>query len=188
MKSIILLSTKAAMYLTEIPIIFLMWAAIYFNSGAEGLLKLYPLIIACGAIIIFIFIYLLRAVVIGYEEVRSFGPFSSKDRAVISKGKILSLTLKRRRKIKVELFGYDDAPMLDWAKDQGARYANLYRDVAVGGMSAVRRVLSFFGFDKEQICSIIESEEQVVKIHGIIAKKSVSNGEAVYSLEFTETL
>ncbi len=188
MKSIFLISTKAAMYLTELPIIFLMAVAIYFNDGAEGWAKLYPLIIACGAIIVFIFIFLLRAVIISFEEVRSYGPFSSKDRAVISKGKVLTLTLKKRRKIKVELFGYDDAPMLDWAKNQGARYANLYRDVAIGSTGSIRKILSFFGFDKEQINALTKGENTSVQIYGIIAKSATDNGERVYSLEFTETL
>ena len=58
MNGVFLLSTRMRMYLTEIPIIALMAAAIHFNGTADGWAKLYPLIIACGAGIVFIYIYL----------------------------------------------------------------------------------------------------------------------------------
>lgn len=188
MNGVFLLSTRMRMYLTEIPIIALMAAAIHFNGTADGWAKLYPLIIACGAGIVFIYIYLLRAVIITNEEVRSFGAFSSKDKATISKGKTLTMTLKPKKKIKIELFGEDEAPMLDWARDRGPCRANLYRDVAIGGEKSVKRVLRYFGMEIDDIRALISGEKERVELYGISAYRSVNTDEVSYSLDFSKTL
>lgn len=189
MRGVFLHSTKLGMYLTEIPIIFLMAAAIHFNSGAEGWVKLYPLIFVSGAAIVFIFVYLFRAVVITNEEIRSFGLFSSRDKATINKNKVLLMTLKPKKKVKIELFGEDDAPELDWMKDTERRCnVNLYRDVAIGGVESIRRVMKYFGFDSSEIRSLTNGNAEKIEIDGITATRADIDGITSYSLEFTKTI
>ena len=178
------------MYLTQLPILVLLVAALYFNGSAPSPVKLYPLIIACIGGIIFIFIYLLRAIIINNEKILSFGPYSSKESAVISKGKTLVFTTRPHTKIKVELFGYDETPAFDWIDktDAEKQYTNLYRDFAVGTSRTVGRVLSYFGVAREDIEKAISSKELTIEYPAFILKKDVSDEGERFSLEFTKTV
>ncbi len=160
MKKLSLLSTSLLMYLTELPIIYLLYIAIKYNANVEGAFKLYPLIIALIGIAIFIFIYLFRVVIISYDMIKSVGPFSSKEKALIVEGKTLILTIVKHRKTKVELFGVDEQPpMLDWAidKDYTAIEVNLYRDRVPGGYRAVKKILKYFEVLPEDVDLIVSS-------------------------------
>ena len=190
MKSVIIIGTKWQMYLTELPIIALLAVAIYFNKSAEGTVKLYPLIFACSAAVIFIFIYLMRAVIITNERVRSFGPFSSKESSIINEGKTLVLTTRPHTKLKIELFGYDSAPTFDWMQNgqQELPYLNLYRDTAVGGSGTVRRVLKHFGVPKEDIDEVLSAKGFTREYDAFLLKKTQNDESESYSLEFTKTI
>lgn len=178
------------MYLTELPIVALLSAAIYFNDGASSAVKLYPLIIASCIAIIFILVYLFRTVIINNERVRSFGPYSTKESCILNKGKTLVLTTRPRGKIKIEVFGYDDTPAFDWInKDEcEAQYTNLYRDFAVGGPRAIGRVLKYFGMSGPDIKSATSSGESSLEYPSFIFKKTVSDEGECFSLEFTKTV
>lgn len=190
MKSCVIFGTRWSMYLTELPIIFLLCVSIYFNEGVETPGKLYPLIIACTIAIVFIFIYLLRAVIINTEKVRSFGPYSSKESCILNEGKALVLTTRPRSKIKIEVFGYDDAPGFDWVgNDRGEPvYSNLYRDIAAGGVGSIKRVLSYFGVPRHDIDTAVSSENALFEYDDYIFKKSTGDIGDSYSLEFKKTL
>ena len=190
MKSVVLFSTRWLMYLTELPIILLLAAAICFNGGAPSPLKLYPMIIACCAGIIFIFIYLLRAIIINNEKIRSFGPYSTKESCIINKGKTLVLTTRPHSKIKIEVFGYDDTPAFDWIdkNDAEAQYSNLYRDFAVGGKRTIARVLRYFGASEAHINSALSDSDFEYEYPAFILKKSSSDDGDKYSIEFTKTV
>ena len=189
MKNVFLLSTRLSMFLTEIPLIALVTVAIHFNESAEGWAKLYPLITVTAAAVVFIMVYLFRGVLINCEEIRSVGLFSSKDHASISKNKSLVITLMKKNKLKLELFGEDDAPGLDWLRDVGRRdYVNLYRDVAYGGIKGVRRLLSAFDFDKHQINSLLYNDCASISVFGIDCKREKTDIGDTYTLHFTETL
>ena len=190
MKSVILFSTKWLMYLTELPIALLLAAAICFNGGAPSPLKLYPLILACIGGMVFIFIYLLRAIIINNEKIRSFGPYSSKESAVINKGKTLVFTTRPHTKLKIELFGYDETPAFDWIDrvEREAQYTNLYRDFAVGNSRTVGRVLSHFGLSRDDINRAISEPELSLEYPAFTLKKSVSDEGERFSLEFTKTI
>lgn len=162
MKKISLLSTALPMYLTELPVIYLLYVAIKYNKNVEGPFKLYPLILGLIGIAVFIFIYLFRVVVISYDTIKSIGPFSSKEKALIVEGKTLVFTIVKHRRTKVELFGVDEQPpMLDWAvdKDYTKIEVNLYRDRLPGGGRAVRKALKYFELSPEDINRIFTSSD-----------------------------
>ena len=100
MKKISLLSTALPMYLTELPVIYLLYVAIKYNKNVEGPFKLYPLILGLIGIAIFIFIYLFRVVVISYDTIKSIGPFSSKEKEV---GMLFPPTLKLKLSLKLRV-------------------------------------------------------------------------------------
>ena len=86
MKKFTLLShTKARTYLNLLPSVAIMILAIIFNNKADGLLKLWPLIIFMGGITIFLGLFLLRILYISVEDIRMIGPFTSRDKSVIKK-------------------------------------------------------------------------------------------------------
>ena len=194
MKKVFLFGTKLHMYLCELPIILIFASSIYFNGFVDGEVqpgRLYPLIIASGVGIVFMFVYLLRAVIISAEGVRSFGPFSSRDKAIINKDKTLVLTVRPKHRIKIELFGAADAPDFDWIKaddDDAKGDVNLYRDIAVGGNGAVSRVLSAFDVPKEDIMKML-SEDSFYGEYSIVAvTKTVTEHGPTYSVRFLKTV
>ena len=162
MKKVIISATKLRMFLCVIPLVFLLVVCIINNEAITTPGKLYPLIIATIAGIIAMILYLLRGVRITAEEIRSIGLFSSKDSAVIKKDRTLSITLRPKGKLRVELYGRDDAPGLDWLKatEKGEfDEVNLYRDIAVGSDKTVGRVLGILSLDRSDISEILKSDK-----------------------------
>ena len=190
-KFVFIFGTKLRMYLCELPIVLLLICSIHFNDSMTNAFKLYPLIIACIAGIIFMFIYLFRGIIISREIVRSFGPFSSRDKVIVNKDKTLVLTLRPKHKIKVELFGDDDAPDLDWvdkADSSSRKNVNLYRDIAVGGEGTVKRILAYFDLNDREINEIVTSENGSLELADIAISKKKSELGDVYSITFLKTL
>ena len=128
--------------------------------------------------------------IVSAEGVRSFGPFSSKDRAIINKDKTLVFTLRPNRRLMIELFGKDDAPELDWiSKDEGARdYANLYRDIAIGGERTICKVLSAFGVPNAEIEKAIASESFNGEYAIVSLEKKKTELGDTYSVKFLKTV
>lgn len=154
MKKVMLFSTGYLMYLTELPILYMLYIAIKHNGGVDGPVKLYPLIFALIGGAVFILIYLFRIITISTDMIKAEGPYSSKEKALITEGKTLVLTLLSRGRIKVELFGVDEKPpLLSWTQTEEYEKieVNLFRDRAVGGANSVRRVLKYFNVPDEDI-------------------------------------
>lgn len=189
MKSVILFGTKPLMYLCEVPVLFLLGVSIYFNDKVDGAVGLYPLILACIAGAVFMFLFLFRGILISTEEVRSFGPYSSKDTAIINKDKLLVLTPRAKGKLRVELFGSNDVPVFDWIdKDDERREINLYRDTTVGGSNSVGRVLRFFGVTEDRWSVIRDAESYTEEYDFFILTKETTENGVRYLLKFTETV
>ena len=109
-------------FLVATPLVLVMAAAIRLNDAVDTLVKLYPLIIACGAGIIFTFIYFFRGITVSKDEVRYIGVFSSRDSAVINEGKTLILTLKAKNKVAIDLYGNNGVNAeLDWLRGEAVR-------------------------------------------------------------------
>ncbi len=150
MKNVYIFCTNFLFYLTELPFVLLLVLAIAYNDNMTDSLKLYPLQVFSIIGIVLVFIFFLRFVKIGYDELRSIGPFSKKDSALIREGDKIVITMSKFRKLKIELFGKDTAPALDWVDKEsfGKNEVNLFRAGAVGGKFSVSRVLSLYEIEK----------------------------------------
>lgn len=191
MKKIHFTATPYLMYLTEIPVILLLIMASAFNSSSEGVLKLYPLITVSAAAIVFIFIYLLRFVTLSNDEIKITGLFSSRDKAIINRGKTLILTVTKKGRLFITLFGNDgERPMLDWA--QGDDYTpidiNLFKERIYGGAGSIRKTLSFFGVSSEQIDTILSADSFFCEYEGFSVTKVTEETKTDIKIFFTETL
>ena len=190
MKSIYFFSSKLRVYLTELPMIIFLILSIAYNDKMDTRIKLYPLIIALSLLIIFTFIYFLRFVKISTDEVRCSGLFSSRDRAVIKKDKRLVLTLMKKRRILIEIFGIGEAPTLDWVdpNDYVDSEINLFRTKSVGGKRAAKRLLSYFDIDKKDFDSIIDGESFKGEYEFITLISEIGKNGKEISLKFNETI
>jgi hypothetical protein len=148
MKNIFLFCSKLWVYLTELPVIFMLVIAVRYNESSEELLKLYPLITFLSLVIIFIAVYFFRVISVSAEEIRYHGLFSSKDSALITKDKTLYVTLISGHRLKLELFGdAGEEPAFEWMREEDVvhRDISLFRGKAIGGEATAERVLKYFG-------------------------------------------
>ncbi len=191
MKKKYISATPLAMYLTELPIIAIFTLSIIFNDSAGGFAKLYPLIIASALGIAFVFIYLFRLVIISTDEVKAVGLYSSRDKAVINKGKTLILTLKKKGRLVVTLFGNDgERPALDWAQGEGYMPIdiNLFREKVEGKAKSVSRILTYFDIPREDIAKILESDNFNKEYDSITVSTEITEDKRDIKILFTETI
>ena len=160
MKKLLFFSTKPFLFWVELPPAIFLVPAIIYNSSVEGLMKLYPLIFALSATIIFFALYIYKAVSISYEEIRCIGLFSSKDRAVIKQDRALVITLLKKNRIKLELFGKnnDGDSSYAWLKDDDPAEINLFREKINGSTRTAKKILRYFKVDESQIKNLFEND------------------------------
>ena len=189
MKSIFLFSTRLRMFLTELPPIIFLTFALIFNSKADDIMKLYPLIVVLAAIVILIFLYLFRAVIIRYDEVRTVGLFSSREHTVINENKTLVITLHPKRFMVIELFG--DGGSFDtysWLKSEDSTVINLFRAKAYGSLNTVKKILRYFEVDEEIILTLIAKDCPEIDLEKIkVSSSTVHEGKSV-KIYFKETI
>ncbi len=188
----LLFGTKFRFFWVIIPMLMFLSLALIYNPYADGLLKLYPLIIFICGCIIFTFVFLFRVVGMGFDEVRTIGLFSSRERVIVNEGKLLTLTLLPKKKILVELFGNDGVlAELDWLvlnEDGSVPDINLFRAKAIGGMSSVVRVLKFYGLSAEDAASVIDGGERYQdEIVSVYATES-NEGNKQLNIKFLATI
>lgn len=168
-----LFGTKLRFFWVTIPMAALLAVSIIYNNKSDGLLKFYPLIVFLSGCIVFSVVYFFRMVAVGFEEVRTVGLFSSRERVVVNEGKELVITKLPAGKLDVELFGNDGVrAQLDWlvTTDDGTiPDINLFRARAIGRKGALRSILKFYGVPtKELRDGIIRGEksyeDELVKI------------------------
>ena len=164
MKKTYVYSTPLWLYFTELPIMLIMTLAIVHNPTATGWAKLYPLIFLCGAAIIFINIFLFRAVRFSMAEVRDIGLFSNRDDAALRAGASIRLVPTKFGRVRVYVYGDSGLPELDWMRDQTTNPDEIcmFRSRVEGGERGIRRVLSYFGVGSDDIKRIIDE----VGFHG----------------------
>ena len=150
------------MYWVELPLAALLGVCIYYNRYAEGVFKLYPLIVALILGAAFITVYFFRAIRISYDEIRYIGLFTSRDSAVITEGKTLIIEEARHGKLVITLFGNDGVlPELDWLKSTGEapRDISLFRGKAIGGQRTIAKIMTFFGVPREEAAKLLKESE-----------------------------
>lgn len=190
MKSIFLFCTKLKVYLIELPLIILFALAVAYNDGAKSLVKLYPLqaILLFG--MIFIFIYFFRMIKINNEEIKNVGLFGRKERALINKDKRLVLTLRKRKKLLVELWGVDEPPALDWIDpaEYKDKEVNLFRGSVTSKNSSAKKILSYFGVDKNDFNYIFSNVDFSKEYELVSLCVECREENRTVSIKFKETL
>ena len=185
MKKSYLFCTSWWFYLTELAPLSILVLSILYNDMTETPGKLYPLMFFSASCMIFIFLYFFRVILFSDKEVRSVGPFSSRDRVAIDEGQTLSLTLMKRGKIRVELFGVSVAPGFSWMRGNYKESdINLYRDRAVGGKTAIKRVLKYYGVSGEDITSLLNPESINRKYDTFVISNEISVGNLKINIIF----
>ena len=191
MKKVHIAATPLFMYLTEAPLAVIFILTLIFNSSASGHLKLYPLMLATLCAMVFILVYLFRFVTVSVEEIKIFGLFSSRDKAIINKGKTLILSRSKKGVYTVTLFGNDgERPMLDWT--QGDDYVpvdiNLFRERVYGGKRSFKKILKFFGISLEDTDAALEKEAGSFDYGDFTVTKATVEGREEIRIYFNETL
>lgn len=160
MRNIFLFSTRSRVFLTEIPLVYLLIISILNNNNVDVLTKLYPLIIATSLLMIFIPIFFFRGVKISYDEVRDVGLFSEKNHCLINDENTLVMTVLPKNRIKIELFGCsNDTVTYQWLKDEEPRDINLFRARANGNEKTVMKILRYFDISDADIQSALDNTD-----------------------------
>lgn len=189
MKSIFLFSSRLWFYLTEVPPVILLILAIKFNGKVDTLMKLYPLIITLSLLIVFIAVYFFKALVIKTDEVKVIGLFSGRDKAIINKGKTLAITLLKKGRLKIELFGNsENFETYAWLKDESNTEINLFRARTNGGKCAVKRILRFFGAEHDEIQNLISEDGVKVENKDVVFLSQTDNESKSIKIYFKETI
>ena len=148
MKKIFLFSTKLTYYWVLLPLIALFVLCLAFNDQIDHYMKLYPLMIVSLVGIALALVYYFRGILISYAEIKQIGRFSSRDVAMINKGKTLILYKENHSRVKVILFGNDGVkPELSWLKStqDAPKDISLFRSHTFGGNRTIKRVMRYFG-------------------------------------------
>ncbi len=171
MKSIYLFCTKIWFYLTEIPVLILLWVAIAHNGSSSDLFGFYPLIIFLILTAIFLAVYFFRMISISTDEIRYHGLFSSRDRDFIKENRTLVIAVMPAKNLRVELWG--DAgrePAFDWMKPEDVEYRDicLFRGRALGGGRTVKKIAKYFTVPEDKLESLLsdgyEFENNAVRV------------------------
>lgn len=164
MKNIFLFCTRWYVFLTELPLLYLFVLTVDLHKKSEDLLGFYPLEIVLVFFVFFILIYFFRVIGLSHDEVRMYGIFSSREKAMIREGDTLVLTVLPKGRIRVELFGTDGGvPALEWLREEGRapEEVNLFRGKANGGRRSVARILRFYGVPAEDASALLAAEREV---------------------------
>ena len=123
--------------------------------------------IALSGLILFFAVYLFRAVLISKKEIKSIGAFSSKEMAKIEPGRTLVITVPKKRRLKIELFGMnnDAESSYSWLKNDEPSEINLFRATIGGGIKTAEKIVRYFENGKNTVSSEENEENRILKIH-----------------------
>lgn len=150
MKKLFLFSTKLRYFWTIIPAVFLLIVAIIYNDDVDSVFKLYPLIVALSGVIVFMLLYFYRAVIISHDDLRCVGRFSSREYSTIKPRNSLVITVMKRKRASIELYGINDTKDFDWSSDDDAVEINLFRARTNASQKTIEKIITYFGFTGEE--------------------------------------
>ncbi len=189
MKKKHLFCTKIWFYLTEIPLLLILYIACYVNFTSDNPWQFIPMIIILTGIIAFIGIYFFRAITVSYEEIRYHGLFSSHDSAIINKDKTLIITMYKHSRLGVCLYGNDGKPPLfDGLRDEGSIDIFLFRGRAVGGKRTVKSLLRYFGISEGDIALSFDRREHSSETDIVTLEARICEDIKEFRIKFKETL
>lgn len=159
-KRLYLSSTKWGFFLLELPLIAWFVLALRANASATGALRYYPMLVAVGGIIVFVFLFFLRLVQCSYDEIRTVGRFSTRDRVILREGKTLTLTLRTHGYVGIDVYGHDgEVAALEWLRDSEPTDIRQLHTRAVGGAARLLRILAFYKIEGYDADALLHSAE-----------------------------
>lgn len=193
MKKLYFLCTKPWIYLSEIPLIILLTLAIIFNPTADGVWKLYPLIITLVIGILFILVYFFKVIILSQDELEIFSVFTERDSATLNRGKTLIMGRISPTRIKLCVFGNDGKPPEFDFIAEGADYTPidifLLRSKALGGDGALVRIMNYFDVPTDSAKKLTQAdgdyEDDVLKLTSVA---DAATGYQEIKLTFKKTL
>lgn len=190
MKKLFFLSTRYRALISEILPVFLLIPAIAYNNRVNTVMRLYPLIFALSALIIFMFIYFFRGILLSADEIRCVGLFSSKDKAMIKKDRVLVVSIMKKHRVSLEIFGTNDdtTETYAWLKKEEPTMINLYRARANGSASVAKRIMKYFDVEEADIAAALSNESFSAEYDKISLNSSVSEESRRIAITFKETI
>lgn len=162
MKKLYFLCTKPWIYLSELPLVVLLVLAIIFNSSAEGVWKLYPLIVTLIIGIIFILVYFFKILILSTDEVEVFSVFTERDNSTLNRGKTLIIGRISPSRIKICVFGNDGKPPEFDFIPEGDDYTPidifLLRSKVLGGAMTLVRIMKYFDIPDTEAKKLVGGE------------------------------
>lgn len=170
MKPMYIFASRLRSFWVLVPITIVLWLSVHFNRAADGLYKLYPLIIFSVIAIIFAIVYLFRAIEISYAEIKYIGRFSSRDSATINEGKTIVIDLLPKKKVSIQLYGNEGYnPEIKWLQNDEGEVEDicLFRGKSYGGRNDAARILLYFGVDANDIDAFLTSDKEPVDYENV---------------------
>ena len=176
--------------IVSLPMIFLFILSIRMNDTVDTPGGLYPLIIFSALATVFTYVFFFRPVILSRDEIKSIGPFSSRDKAIINEGKTLIITERRHGLVSIDLYGNDGTNAdLDWLKNETVAHDTyLFKSKVLGGTSTMKSALLFFGAEADLIDTILASDDTEIEIYGLIISLSTKDCGKEMRIKFTKTL
>lgn len=189
MKKIFLFSTKLAFFLVEIPLLAFLTLVIYIDVRLTNVM-LIPLAAVITAAIIFSLIFFFRAVIISFDRVRCVGPFSSRYSAFIKKDRTLVITRMPHRRLKIEIFGYnnDGDDNYSWLKNDTPTIINLFRTKTNGSNKAIQKILRYFDVEEDGIAELFSQDGITRELDKTVVSTEIDGNNKLYRIFFKETL
>lgn len=191
MKPIYIFAARFRAFWVLLPMAIVLSLSLRFNSTADGLLKLYPLIVFSIGCIIFTFIYYFRFVAISYSEIKYVGKFTSRDSATINEGKTLVLELLEKSRLSIQLYGNEGYnPEIKWltnAEGEGGDIC-LFRSKVFGGEGMAALILGHFGTEDADLDAIFSTEPFKKSYENVTVTTLTENEHKVIRIRFDKTV
>lgn len=189
MKSLFLFCTKPWLYLSEIPPITLLVLAIAYNDVSDAVGALIPLILLMIFFIVFFFVFLFRAVIIKPDEIRKIGAFTDRDKVIVKKDMTLVLTLLRRGRIRIELFGTNDStPVYPWLANSPTHELCTFRARVNGKKRVAKKILSYYSVETEHFDEIFSANDFERELSDVKISASTSEDGRKIGIRFLKTI
>ena len=188
-KSLFLFCTKPWLYLSEIPPIILLILAISHNDASDAVGGLIPLILLMIFFIGFFFVFLFRAVIIRTDEIRKIGVFTDRDKVTVKKDMTLVLTLLRRGRIRIELFGTNDStPVYPWLANSPTHELCMFRAKVNGKKRTAKKILLYYSVDSDYLDKIFSENDFECELPDVKINASNSEDGRKIEIRFLKTI
>ncbi len=180
MKATYIFASRLRAFWVLLPMAAILIISICFNNDADGLVKLYPLILFSIGGIIFTFVYLFRFISVSYSEIKYIGRFTSRDSATVNEGKTLVIDLLEKNRVSIQLWGNEGYnPEIKWLTNETGEVDDicLFRGKAYGNKNIAVKLLTYFGVPDTSDIERILKEDGFTKSYENVTVTSLTELE-----------